>query len=106
PVRGIGQNISLEGWTGVAGPDGYFLQAAGPGDLSWSVGYDNIKNVLSLYDELSDDAAVYTYSVIGWYADPANDILYNIPTGDNKEWQNALSEVYGWTVGNSQNDVS
>ncbi len=106
PVRGIGQNISLDGWTGVAGPDGYFLQAAGPGDLSWSVGYDNIKNVLSLHDGLGVDAAVYTYSVIGWYSDPDKDLLYNIPTNNNTDWQNALSGSFGWTLGNSTDDVT
>ncbi|PPL03103.1 hypothetical protein [Parapedobacter indicus] len=106
PVRGIGQNINLDGWAGVAGPSGYFLQAAGPGDLAWSVGYDNIKNVLSLHDDLSADAAVYTYSIIGWYADPANDLLYSIPTENNDDWQQSLSSTYGWTLGDGQDEVT
>ncbi len=101
PVRGIGKTIELASWTGPAGPDTSFLQAVGPGDISWSVGYDNIKNVFALHDPLGTETATYTYSIAGWYADPATDALYNLPTDTNANWMSMLESTFKWTVGDA-----
>jgi hypothetical protein len=104
PLRGIGTADELSQWNGQAGPDTPFLQAVGPGALSWSVAYDNIKNVFSLYDdfgEVAEEASIYTYSVVGWYATPGDDVLSSLPVSGNAEWLAALEQGFGWTVGAS-----
>ncbi|OZG72742.1 hypothetical protein BTA51_14560 [Hahella sp. CCB-MM4] len=108
PLRGIGVAQELATWQGVAGPDKPFLQAVGPGTLSWSVAYDNIKNVFSLYDDFGQeaaDSAIYTYSIIGWYANPDDDVLSSLPVTDSADWKAALEQGFAWSPGPSVGDV-
>lgn len=105
PVRGIGKNIDLQNWDGAAKSGTAFLTAVGPGDISWSVAYDNIKSVFSLYDPLDIKQGNYTYSIIGWYDNPEDDVLISLPTTDNKTWQNAIEGQFQWSVGEGISDV-
>ncbi len=99
PVRGIGTNVVLENWDGAKSNQAAFLMATGPGDVAWSAGYDNIKNVFGLYDPLDDTSATYTYSIIGWYENPADDMLSQLPTADNAAWLAAIEQNFGWSPG-------
>ena len=95
-VRQIGTNTPLEDFTG-DDLGTVQLKAIGPGDVSWAVSYDNANNVFALHDELPDKTQIYTYSVIGWYANPENDPLYNLPTDSNANWQAMLEQQFRWT---------
>ncbi len=114
PFSTIGKSMPLSEWTGEGGPETPFLKSAGPGALSWSVTYDNVRNVFGFYDDsLSQDANsgtpyYYTYYIVGWYASPENDALSSIPTsGDqaNNVWQAALQNDFMWTLGESSSDL-
>lgn len=105
PVRGIGKSYLLQDWTGEATEGKPFLQAVGPGDVSWSVAYDNVTNVFSLHDTPGDDKSIFTYSIVGWYANPQEDILINMPVGSNEIWEQALRNKYSWSVGDGIADV-
>jgi hypothetical protein len=105
PVRGIGSQIALAQWDGQAKQGTAFLTAVGPGDISWSVAYDNVKNVFSIYDPLDLAVGYYTYSLIGWYDNPEDDALISIPTTDNKAWQSAVESKFQWSVGQGSADV-
>lgn len=105
PVRGIGKSYILKDWTGEATEGKSFLQAVGPGDVSWSVAYDNVRNVFSLHDTPGDDKSIFTYSIVGWYANPQDDILINMPVGNNDIWEQALRGKYSWSVGDGTADV-
>ncbi len=105
PVRGIGTSVLLENWDGAKSSQSAFLMATGPGDVAWSAGYDNISNVFGLYDPLGDTKAMYTYSIIGWYENPADDILSKLPTTDNSTWLSAIEQNFGWSPGQGSADV-
>lgn len=114
PFSTIGKSMPLSQWTGDNGPGEPFLQSAGPGALSWSVSYDNVRNVFGFYDNSlssnanSNNPYYYSYNIIGWYADPESDVLSQLPTdGDDAEhnWQAALQNNFNWTVGENSSDV-
>jgi hypothetical protein len=97
----IGGAVPMGQWTGAAGPAQPFLRAVGPGDVSWAVAYDNIRNALSFHDSLSAATpGMIGYAVTGWYADPMSDPLSGLPTGEPSQWLNALAG-FEWTAGDS-----
>ncbi|HEX6370734.1 MAG TPA: hypothetical protein VF006_17590 [Longimicrobium sp.] len=105
-VRRLGKWFPLETWNGPGGPAKPFLHAVGPGEVSWSVSFDNVRNVLALNDPLLPTTpATVTYMVNGWYADPASDPLYGLPTDDPQAWQDALRQQFNWSVGDTLQDV-
>jgi hypothetical protein len=97
----IGGSVALAAWTGPAGPQPPFLQAVGPGDISWAAAYDNVRNVFAFHDALPATAGTYSYAVTGWYADPASDPLFSLPTEDPTAWMAALSNKFDWAVGST-----
>jgi len=98
-VDGIGDYTPIEMWDGST-PGAPFLQAVGPGDVSWSAAYDNIRNVFAFHDDLSKNVpGFYTYQVIGWYSEPGSDPLSDWATPD--DWT-ALMNFLGWGVGQDQ----
>lgn len=98
-ISGIGQYVPLAQWDGTAGA-APFIQAVGPGDVSWSAAYDNIKNVFAFHDDLSGSASGFvTYQVVGWYSDPNADPLSKWQTAD--DWISAMNQ-YSWGVGQDQ----
>ncbi|VAW74537.1 hypothetical protein MNBD_GAMMA12-225 [hydrothermal vent metagenome] len=105
PASSIGQFQPLETWTAPSGPVPEFLQAIGPGIVSWAAAYDNVKNVFSLYDELPSEVGTYAYMLTGWYANPESDPSYDLPTDNNDDWQTALSH-YDWSIGDGPDAVT
>jgi hypothetical protein len=98
-VMQIGGAFALPAWTGPAGPDVPFLTAMGPAEVSWSAIYDDVRNVFSLYDPLTGAApGTYSYSVTGWYADPAADPLQGLPVDDPQKWLDAVTKQFSWSV--------
>ena len=95
-VRQIGTNLPLDQFTGEATGSAE-LKAVGPGDITWAVSYDNVQNVFALHDNLPDETQTYTYSIIGWYADPQMDPLYNLPVDTDKNWLSFLENQFKWT---------
>lgn len=104
-VRRLGAYVPVESWNGPAGPATPFLQAVGPGEVSWSVSFNNVLNVIALHDDLPETPATYAYVVSGWYADPAGDPLYGLPTDDPLAWEEALRQRFNWSVGDTPQDV-
>jgi len=97
----IGGAVPMAQWTGAAGPAQPFLRAVGPGDVSWAVAYDNVRDALSFHDDLSTAGpGMIGYAVTGWYADPTTDPLRDLPTGPSK-WLDALLRGFNWTAGDS-----
>ena len=71
-----------------------WLTAVGEGDPAWAAYYENVKNRLGFYDDLSGvRAGPVSYFVSGWYADKVDDPLYEARTWD--EWYQLL-EDRGW----------
>jgi hypothetical protein len=105
PVKRIGGYVSLSNWKGPAGPPQAFVKAVGPGDVSWAVAYDNIRNVFAFYDQLPEQKGVYTYCIIGWYATPAHDPLFQLPTSSALDWKTAVEQQFQWSVGKTLQDV-
>lgn len=96
PVSAIGNYVTLQQWDGSA-PVPPFLQAAGPGDVSWSAAYDNVAGVFAYYDDLTNQAAgFYSYQVLGWYSAPSADPLSAWQT--SADWDNLMQQL-GWGVG-------
>lgn len=110
PISGLGGSSSLASYTGenITNPPPPQIRAVGPGSVSWSVAYDNVRNVFSLYDTFGNNAAksaMYTYSIMGWYADPDDDVLSDLPTDDPAKWMNAIESGFKWSLGPSVANV-
>jgi hypothetical protein len=87
----IGANQLLAQWGGEGSPAKLFLQAVGPGDVSFAAFRPNVDNVFSFVDDGTDNqgnpllatpgASVdLTYLVAGWFSDPASDPLSGATT--------------------------
>jgi hypothetical protein len=101
----LGAQYPLASWA-EPNPPNLFLQAQGPGELSWSAVFQNVNNVFGFYDPVSTPGTC-TYAVLGWYSKPSSDPLYGLDgqaftTQD--EWQ-ALMNSQGWALG-SGDDVA
>ncbi|SJN54918.1 hypothetical protein VR7878_00990 [Vibrio ruber DSM 16370] len=95
-VREIGMQVALADFDGENNGT-VDLQAIGPGDVTWSVAYDNVRNVFALHDVLPDETQTYLYSVIGWYADPSSDPLFDLPATSGTDWLSMLEQQFQWT---------
>jgi hypothetical protein len=100
-IQYLGRFFTIDQWNGEPAPVKPFLKAPGPGELSWAAVYDNVRNVFGFYDPMTGARnGNYSYAVIGWYANPADDPLY----GDNggftteEQWR-ALMTGMLWAVG-------
>lgn len=109
-VKRIGKVVELASFAGPAGPATPFLRAVGPGALSWSATYDNVRNVFSLHDANPSNAATrtlpifYTYAVLGWYAAPGDDLLAGLPSGEIADWMSAVDALQ-LTAGATRQEV-
>lgn len=95
----LGAQYPLGSWSEPQ-PSPLFLQAQGPGDLSWSAVFGNVEKVFGFYDPLTS-AGTCTYAVLGWYSQPQSDPLYGVngqPFTTQDEWQ-TLMNLQGWAVG-------
>lgn len=104
PPRSIGEYQALDAWSAPLGPDTPFLQAVGPGQVSWAAAYDNIRNVFSLHDALPSSPGTFAYMLAGWYADPKSDPTYGLPN-EAQAWQDDLEQL-DWTIGDAPSDVA
>ncbi len=95
-VQQIGENVPLAQYDGNNNGN-VELKAIGPGDVSWSVSYDNVRNVFALHDDLPDETQTYCYSIIGWYADPESDPLYRLPVDSADNWLAMLEQQFKYT---------
>ncbi|CAO5159953.1 conserved hypothetical protein [Frankia sp. AiPs1] len=70
-------------WTERSGRDPLFLTAMASGDPYFTTYTPHNTNVFSFLDDLSDltSATTLGYRVIGWYSDPAADVLASRPPG-------------------------
>jgi hypothetical protein len=74
-IANIGIAFHADGWQERATAPS-FLTAIAPGNASFSVYTAHNTGVFSFYDDLDGiDTATVSYTVIGWYADPAQDVL-------------------------------
>lgn len=116
--RKVGRSYSAEAWETqrVAGTDKYFLQAVGPGNISFAAYKPFSENVFSFVDQAAElpKEATYTYLVVGWYAagTTSADPLAGVntfgkgPWKSREEWEalsaperfNALLGTLGWSV--------
>ncbi|WP_038462884.1 hypothetical protein [Candidatus Odyssella acanthamoebae] len=74
-------------------PDHLFLQAVGPGNVTFSAYAPGIENVFSFVDTqvaTLPNNSLLTYLVVGWYSKPGEDPLAGI-TSDT--WKDRLSEL-------------
>ena len=112
PVSQIGAHMDLSNWDGSPGTEQNTAQikAVGPGVVSWSVVYDNIQNVYSFVDDsLSPEATSanpynYTYSIMGWYQDPNQDLVQKIKGENALEFATNLKNNLGWDFGTDEDN--
>ncbi|HEY0323886.1 MAG TPA: hypothetical protein VGC66_23255 [Pyrinomonadaceae bacterium] len=105
PVKLIGSFSLLADWKGETSTNAPTVQAVGPGDVSWGVAYDNIKNVFGFYDNLPSQKLTVSYCVIGWYDTPSKDPLFLMPTDSAANWQTQAESQFQWSVGESAQDI-
>lgn len=113
PYTRIGRAIPLDQWLGDAGAPAPWLRAVGPGDATFATFSANIRNVFSFYDDLKDVTAYWqesdgtyaplTYTVTGWYSDPASDPLWGSQFGAEgwqtlADWQSIMKGLH-WSIG-------
>ncbi|MEM7156262.1 MAG: hypothetical protein AAF799_25640 [Myxococcota bacterium] len=75
-VANIGVAFPQSSWSERAASDHGFLTAMGPGNEAFSTYYAHNVGVFSMYDDLSGvDKDTLSYMVVGWYANPSDDVL-------------------------------
>ncbi|HEY2324069.1 MAG TPA: hypothetical protein VGJ82_14525 [Thermoanaerobaculia bacterium] len=79
----IGRVLPLP-WT-VPAPQAAFLTAVSPGNVNFAAYQPYVDNVFSMHDSLSGiaEGEMLSYVVVGWYSDPATDILATWGTSGN-----------------------
>ncbi|WP_446744549.1 hypothetical protein [Silvibacterium acidisoli] len=94
----LGRQIPLAQWVTPADTP-LFLEAQGPGEMSWAAVFQNVGNVFGFFDPVGQSGTC-AYSVLGWYSQPAADPLYGY---DGKgfttpeEWQ-TIMDAQGWAL--------
>ncbi len=99
-VANLGIRFPLaDGWTERAA-DTAFLTAVAPGNPVFSIYYPHNVGVFSMFDDLAGiDSGTLSYLVVGWYANPDDDVLASWPKDSTSEDPyGALLDRLGWTV--------
>lgn len=112
PVSQVGEQVSLSNWNGdtPSAEKTVAVKAVGPGEMAWSVLYDNVQNVFSFVDDsLSEEATkdhsvFYTYSIIGWFENPENDLLNRMTIPDGSTWEETLKNEFKWTFAKDEDN--
>jgi hypothetical protein len=78
-------------------PAGTALTVLGQGDVSWSAYFDNVQNILSLYDPLTDVTGAVSYLVCGWYGNPELDPMQLPPAVSDASVFGKL-DAFGWSL--------
>lgn len=82
----IGTNFTVSAWQAQGEPGGsLFLQAVGPGNISFAAYKPFSENVFSFIDSTPPavGTATYSYMVVGWYSDPSGDPLNGATSPDD-----------------------
>lgn len=98
----VGASQLLAQWGGEGSPAKLFLQAVGPGDVSFAAFRPNVENVLSFFDDGTDNQGKpllatpgqtvdLSYFVAGWYSDPGSDPLSGASTP--ADWAARMGEL-------------
>ncbi|MEW1551705.1 hypothetical protein [Streptomyces tsukubensis] len=96
-VARLGVPFPLAGWTERAPDQDLFLTAMAPGNPLFTGYVAHHAGVFSFHDPLTDiGSETLSYYVIGWYSDPAHDIL--APAGADTAAYTALLDKLGWTL--------
>jgi hypothetical protein len=99
----LGRQVSLAAWTGETSGAELFLTAIGDGNAAFTAYTAGVDNVFAFQDSLStgshqgDTIALgpLSYSVVGWYSDPAQDFLASATTP--VAWADLMKKS-GWAV--------
>lgn len=95
-VARLGVSFPLAGWTERA-PSEMFLTAVAPANPLFSSYLAHNLGVFSWYDDLTGiDSGTLSYFVLGWYSDPAQDVL--APGGNDERAYTALLAELGWSL--------
>jgi len=78
-------------------PSGTALTVLGQGDISWSAYFDNVQNILSLYDPLDGVTGAVSYLVCGWYGNPELDPMQLAPAVSDATVFGKLDD-FGWSL--------
>lgn len=97
PYRRLGRTLPLAAWRANAGGERLAeITAVGHGEPSFAAFYPNCHSVFGFHD--GDHTAApptgVAYDLVGWYSDPAKDVLAGI-TGE--DWRTRL-DALGWSV--------
>jgi len=97
-ITRIGRKIDIASWSESA-TEKLFLTAIGPGDITFSAYQPYAENVFSIHDPLTGVRLPDTvsYLVVGWYSNPADDILASVTDVDS--FKQKLNEL-NWQVKN------
>lgn len=96
-VARLGVTFPLDGWTERAPDQTLFLTAMAPGNPLFTGYVAHHAGVFSFHDPLTGiDSETLSYSVIGWYSNPAHDIL--APLAGDAAAYTALLDKLGWTL--------
>jgi hypothetical protein len=89
----IGKRHDIAAWQASGGADSesLFLQAGGPGNVSFAAYMPTVTDVFSFTDtdlpQMGQGVFKYTYMIVGWYSDPAKgDPLRGVSTYDPNIW--------------------
>jgi hypothetical protein len=94
PFKFLGRAWPYPAWDGANPPVAEKrLTAIGPGDPTFAASYPNSRSVLGFYDDLADLplGGNVTYTVAGWYADPAQNPLAGADTP--AKWEARMLEL-------------
>jgi hypothetical protein len=97
PYRLLGRTVPLAAWRPDAGGERLpEITAVGHGEPSFAAFYPNCHSVFGFHDGeyAAAPPAGVAYDLVGWYSDPAKDVLAQV-TGD--DWRIRL-DALGWSV--------
>lgn len=96
-------DITTQPWTEPGGQ--LFLTAIGAGDATFASYQPYGENVFSIHDDLAGvaDTDTLSYMVVGWYSDPAKDVIANNGT---QQGLDAVLQALNWVVAGNQQGVA
>jgi hypothetical protein len=105
-IQAIGQAFDLGAPWQERADAPLFLTAVAPGNLEFSAYVPFNANVFSFYDDLDGvpDTATLSYQVIGWYSDPAQDIVATGPASGISN-SAAVLLALNWTLAVPPDDL-
>jgi hypothetical protein len=108
PPTLLGKAVPLTATTVLDAPAGTpFLQAVGPGSVTFAAYAPGVDNVLSFIDDVTDGAGApiatgtFTYHVAGWYDPPGSDPLAATswaPSDDPSMAGAVVNDTFGWVL--------